>query len=169
MSTEDQLSDNDIPDDQVINDIFLARATKHAEDAVDYEDIDELADDEDPLESFGGDLAQQADAEESKFQEEADQEFDDMFGDGGDETQHNEDLFADNRVNDVEIDADMGDIFHDDDTLLSPESQPSRKRSGPKLLEAERERKKQRLRTAIAKLKENQKVRQLNYYFHTIQ
>ena len=62
MSTEDQLSDNDIPDDQVINDIFLARATKHAEDAVDYEDIDELADDEDPLESFGGDLAQQADA-----------------------------------------------------------------------------------------------------------
>ncbi|RLV83486.1 hypothetical protein JA9_004782 [Meyerozyma sp. JA9] len=165
MSTEDQPSDNEIPDDQVINDIFSARATKHADDAVDYEDIDELADDEDPLESFGGDLAQQADAEESKFQEEADQEFDDMFGEGGDETGHNEDLFADNRVNDVEIDADMGDIFHDDNTLLSPESQPSRKRSGPKLSEEDRERKKQRLRDAIAKLKENQKARQLNYYF----
>ena len=37
---------SNLPNDQVINDIFLSRKTQHAEDAVDYEDIDELADDD---------------------------------------------------------------------------------------------------------------------------
>lgn len=38
----------DVPDDKLIDDIFAERVTKHAADAIDYEDIDELADDELP-------------------------------------------------------------------------------------------------------------------------
>ncbi|KAM9915419.1 hypothetical protein OXX80_014055, partial [Metschnikowia pulcherrima] len=39
----------DVPDDKMIDDIFAERTTKHADDAVDYEDIDELADDDEDL------------------------------------------------------------------------------------------------------------------------
>ena len=41
----------DVPDDQLIESIFAEKKTVHAEDAIDYEDIDELADDESPIES----------------------------------------------------------------------------------------------------------------------
>lgn len=43
------VNSTDVPNDQIINAIFLERKTEHAEDAIDYEDIDELADDEDDL------------------------------------------------------------------------------------------------------------------------
>lgn len=161
MSAEDHHSDNEIPDDQVINDIFLERATKHADDAVDYEDIDELADDEE-LEQVGGDGLPPADDEEAQFQQAADQEFDDMFGDGSDHAGHNEDLFADTGLNDIEMDPDLGGIF--DDEEHQPERKP-KKRPATRLLAAQREAKKQRLLAAITKLKDQQKARQLNYYF----
>lgn len=163
MSNEDHASDNEIPDDQVINDIFLARETRHAEDAVDYEDIDELAEDEEPFDLPKAENSRPDDEEESKHQQEADQEFDDMFGDGGDGSAHNEDLFDNDRLNEVEIDADMGDIFHDERPL--PPNKPVQKRRGHKLLEAERAAKKQKLMKAVSKLKEHQKKRQLKYYF----
>lgn len=92
----------DIPDDQMIDDIYGARSTVHADDAVDYEDIDELADmDSDGASNGPGDGASQSGAGASgqydnggiggdqvddggdlDAQAQANQEFEDMFGDG---------------------------------------------------------------------------------------
>ncbi|EMG45658.1 Transcription initiation factor TFIID subunit 1, putative, partial [Candida maltosa Xu316] len=55
------VNSTDVPNDQVIESIFSERKTVHADDAIDYEDIDELADEEDDMgdlpmdENLGGD------------------------------------------------------------------------------------------------------------------
>lgn len=75
----------DVPDDKVINDIFSERTTKHAEDAIDYEDIDELADDDDeqfelPQNPSLGSVEASEAIEEQGLQQDADNEFDALFG-----------------------------------------------------------------------------------------
>lgn len=75
-----------MPDDQEIESIFREKATKHADDAIDFEDMDELADEEEtaPKEAaanaddFFNDLL--GENEEMSAQQQADAEFDDMFG-----------------------------------------------------------------------------------------
>lgn len=115
----------DVPDDKVIDDIFLEKSTKHAEDAIDYEDIDELADDEElqPGESNApkGDLdvdfplgenAVSA-QEEQGLQDEANNEFDALF-EGNDE---DDGALAGGSFEAGLLGADtnghMGDILHD--------------------------------------------------------
>ncbi|GEQ69476.1 hypothetical protein JCM33374_g3148 [Metschnikowia sp. JCM 33374] len=80
----------DVPDDKMIDDIFAERTTKHAEDAIDYEDIDELADDDEdlPEEEFvapggaaGDGNGLVSELEEHGLQDEAEGEFDALFGD----------------------------------------------------------------------------------------
>lgn len=92
----------DVPDDKVLDEMFALRATRHADDAVDYEDIDELADDDLPIEeeAIGGnddddeldnifdndnDISdsrnQIAEDEEQRLQNNANDEFDGFFGD----------------------------------------------------------------------------------------
>lgn len=51
------VNSTDIPDDQIIESIFSERKTAHAEDAIDYEDIDELAEEEDVMEDLPRDEA----------------------------------------------------------------------------------------------------------------
>lgn len=74
----------DVPDDKVIDDIFAERTTKHADDAVDYEDIDELAEDDElddeSLADAGQDTAGALLNEEKHLQDNADNEFDALFG-----------------------------------------------------------------------------------------
>lgn len=85
MSYNQLLTGNvDVPDDKLIDDIFAEKNTRHADDAIDYEDIDELADDDDlpelePYSSVGGGDA--AFIEEENLQNDANDEFDEMFGD----------------------------------------------------------------------------------------
>lgn len=83
----------DVPDDKVIDEIFQEKTTKHADDAIDYEDIDELADEDDlAADDMDEDepLLEAPDAgdelgarDEGHLQEDADNEFDALFG--GDE------------------------------------------------------------------------------------
>ncbi|KAF7999958.1 hypothetical protein HF325_005807 [Metschnikowia pulcherrima] len=80
----------DVPDDKMIDDIFAERTTKHADDAVDYEDIDELADDDEDLpeeefthagEGMGGAVGSLLAFDEHGLQDDAENEFDALFGD----------------------------------------------------------------------------------------
>lgn len=98
----------DVPDDKMIDDIFAERTTKHADDAIDYEDIDELADDDEDLSEeefapagsgFGEFPGAVLAFEETGLQNEAEGEFDALFGDedggnndGGDFTKTGIDL-----------------------------------------------------------------------------
>ncbi|CAK9435516.1 uncharacterized protein LODBEIA_P02430 [Lodderomyces beijingensis] len=97
------VSGTEIPDDQIIDSIFSEKKTLHADDAIDYEDIDELADDElpdeeeplsdhqledDEFDQLLRDDVNPADLsnfdfgkEEQRAQEMADDEFDRMFDD----------------------------------------------------------------------------------------
>ncbi|RLV92560.1 Transcription initiation factor TFIID subunit 1 [Spathaspora sp. JA1] len=92
--------ESDIPDDQIIESIFLEKKTQHADDAIDYEDIDELADEdelpqEEPsgkVEAGPGDehddletLLEEGAITEEQAQEDADKEFDEVFGNGSEE------------------------------------------------------------------------------------
>lgn len=90
----------DVPDDKVINDIFSERTTKHADDAIDYEDIDELADDDDDQfeiaqKPSGGVEDAAAAVEEQDLQQDADNEFDALFGGEDDAHPDQEQGFAD--------------------------------------------------------------------------
>lgn len=96
--------DVEVPDEKIIDDIFAERTTKHADDAVDYEDIDELADDdEDDVRAFADSEAEHLNIEDfvtesagvgdqgvngvdnEQAQQEAQDEFDALFG--GEENQ----------------------------------------------------------------------------------
>ncbi|KAG7194691.1 uncharacterized protein KQ657_004368 [Scheffersomyces spartinae] len=126
---------NDIPNDEIIDSIFLAKQTVHADDAIDYEDFDELAEDELEEEDEGTDLGGAAneiavadgdggmvevDQEEAELQRRAEKQFDDLFGPGEDDD-----------VNRMHVDDGgyMGDIggheghYNDlnDDYLMAPD------------------------------------------------
>ncbi|KAG5417488.1 hypothetical protein I9W82_005123 [Candida metapsilosis] len=92
----------DIPDDKVIEDIFREKKTVHADDAVDYEDIDELAEEDD---SGLAQLTHHLEADEEEAQHFADDQFDAMFGD--------DDLNNLEPDNAIEQDIDLGGVFED--------------------------------------------------------
>lgn len=71
----------DVPDDKVIDDIFSGKTTKHADDAVDYEDIDELADEDELPHSEEATGVSEVDHDEQALQDGANDEFDALFGD----------------------------------------------------------------------------------------
>lgn len=81
-----------IPDDQLIEEIFQEKQTIHADDAIDYEDIDELADLEKEPAKYNHDddefnqKESRADSEEAH--QLAEDQFDTMFGDDLDNLEH---------------------------------------------------------------------------------
>ncbi|KAG2732600.1 hypothetical protein G9P44_005017 [Scheffersomyces stipitis] len=172
----------EVPDDTVIEAIFSERKTEHAVDAVDYEDIDELADEEDlPEEEVSTNNLDDVDEndnfeafldepqKEEELQNRANEEFDDMFGDGGfEDAGGNNNLFTDLDHNNHLIDDDgltdlnMGGIF-DEETTQSQTSIPSIKKRV--LSEEQRKIKRQRLENIVKRL-ENQRVRRnIAYHF----
>lgn len=82
---------NEIPNDEIIDSIFLAKKTVHADDAIDYEDFDELAEDE--LEEEFPEIHKpevvaediEVDQEEAELQRKAEKQFEDLFGVGADD------------------------------------------------------------------------------------
>ena len=119
----------DVPDDKVINDIFSERTTKHADDAIDYEDIDELADeDEEELPEIknaeDNDDLGLGGAEEHNLQDNANNEFDALFGDEEDANGEHEHGFQapghdvlDSHVGMDILDDFSGNMVYEDDGL----------------------------------------------------
>lgn len=181
---------SNLHNDEMINDIFMERKTVHAEDAVDYEDIDELAED-DINEADAGvlysndDAANRFDEQEEKLQQEADDEFDNMFGeDPGthhddlatdklyDIPQNNNILFNDLSVDNGVIDDDglhdfnMDQIFGEDAPNESdlPSNQAKRHASSDEI-EARRQAKKKKLQDIVTKLEKKATEKRLAYYY----
>ncbi|CCE85495.1 Piso0_005092 [Millerozyma farinosa CBS 7064] len=181
---------SNLHNDEMINDIFMERKTVHAEDAVDYEDIDELA--EDDLNEPGtgvlynnDDAGNKFDEQEEKLQQEADDEFDDMFGeDPGthpgdlatdklyDIPQNNNILFNDLSVDNDVIDDDglhdfnMDQIFGEDGPNESDLSLNRAKRhASSDEIEARRQTKKKKLQDIVAKLEKKATEKRLAYYY----
>lgn len=180
----------DVPDDKVIDDIFTEKTTKHADDAVDYEDIDELADEDDlpPLEEpeSNGDI----DYDEQELQNGANDEFDALFGDDDMPKDQNElnhldhgsldghggmdifDLqtqsgFDDDGLNDLglgfEEDHNENGISQDGFGSNFQAKRLSHKRKTPEQLEA----KKQKLRRLVKDMESRHKARMVNKYYPT--
>lgn len=180
----------DVPDDKVIDDIFTEKSTKHADDAVDYEDIDELADDDElpPLEESQNAVG--ADQEEQALQEGANDEFDALFGDEDLQDQQsslhpsNHRQIGSHGSGDILLDFE-GQPGYDDDGLndldlgfdeertenglsaqFSEYSGPTaalRKRKTPEQLEA----KKQKLRRLVADMETRHRARMVKKYYPT--
>lgn len=173
--------DADVPDEKTIHDIFLAKATEHAADAIDYEDIDEIADDD----LLDGDLPEpapngDADENEKDLQEQAEGDFDDIFG--GDEglgdveipdnlgidlhgVENHNDIFNDLNNNQMRDDDGLKDlnIFDDDFPLKETQNVIGNKRRadfGQHSLA-----KKQKLQRIVKRLEAKRKEKQLAYYF----
>ncbi|WPK26840.1 hypothetical protein PUMCH_004202 [Australozyma saopauloensis] len=181
--------DVDVPDDKIIDDIFAEKVTKHAADAIDYEDIDELADDELPEEEPLIDEHEQAPlplgvtvAEEEDLQVAADNEFDDIFG--GEETEQNalpQDSYLHNIGGDIldgsdglhdfgasagfEDDGlhDMGLGFEEEEHFTEPTVPKSKKRRSPEEISARA----QKLQKLVANMEISYKPRMLAKYFPT--
>lgn len=153
----------DVPDDKVIDDIFTERSTQHAADAIDYEDIDELADeDEDlPEEETGALHGAAGDEEEQNLQDAAEGEFDAIFGDDDDGTLPQGDLGED-----VGLLQEYGNVgFADDDGLhgleFGFEDRPARKRRLPE----ETARRTAKLRQVVKNMENNLKSRLVAKHF----
>lgn len=145
--------------DELINDIFNAKSTVHAEDAVDYEDEDELAEEE--LDNFDLPPAIKADDEELELQQQADDDFDNIFGDDddlegnlGDNPLMGGELEGINDMDDMNIDEMYGD--------KELEEELSKKR---KLQEEQKAIKRQRLLAKIQILESRQVKRNLKYHY----
>ena len=177
------LNSSEVPDDQVIDSIFLERRTVHANDAIDYEDIDELADEDDlPEETeamnvvgdddFNNILGEADEYDDDKLQAEANDEFDDMFGDdNGDMSnfQHNNDVGNNDLFNDLNHDhqfddddglkdLNMGEIFDD-----TNDHRPQRKQKI--ILDEERILKKQKLQGIVKSLEAKRIQRNIAYHY----
>lgn len=172
------INNQDIPDDQVIESIFNERKTQHVEDAVDYEDIDELADevedenlelpkntadDSQEIHDFGIE-------EEDKQQEHAEQEFDDIFGEDNNEfglvheDNDNHNIFKDlNDNNHLMNDDGMTELnmeIFDDSISSSLQKRPNRLQSVE-----ERKIKRQKLERIVEKLEKKRAQRHMEYYY----
>lgn len=155
--------------DNVVETIFLSRKTKHAEDAVDYEDFDELADDElpDELPNDGLPTNNMADdmfddlMGESLPNNDADQQFDDMFG-HQDNINNDDDLFDDLERFGV---GNVDDGLHDMDTLFQEDDEVTRKRQQE--LEEVRQVKRMKLMKVVQRLERKSLKRNLKYWFPT--
>lgn len=171
----------DLPDDNAIEAIFQERRTQHADDAIDYEDIDELADEE-PRDKLSDDDNEfdnlLGDVEENQLQEQADQDFDDIYGSDDDQL-HNTNTNAHDIFNNLNgnqfVDDGLGGIFddkeykqQDDSKMLSPEEsrklheEESRKRI---LQEEIRKHKRQKLSKVIQKLEARRLKRNIKYHY----
>lgn len=179
----------DVPDDKVIDDIFAERVTKHAADAIDYEDIDELADDELPEEEQGEPAFEEKIApqevsglEEQDLQVAADNEFDNIFGgddlEDGDVHPNNSYLHSmggngldgDDVLNDFSASVgfeddglqDIGLEFEDENEyIVSEPIQSSKKRKTPEEIEAL----KIKLRKIVQDMENSHKSRMLSKHF----
>lgn len=182
----------DVPDDKVINDIFSERTTKHADDAIDYEDIDELADeDEEELPEIknaeDNDDLGLGGAEEHNLQDNANDEFDALFGDEEDANGEHEHGFQapghdvlDSHVGMDILDDFSGNMVYEDDGLHhldlgfeddKPESMNGKgtmmshglkkKRKSLEQIQA----KKEKLRKLVQDMETRQKARMVSKYF----
>lgn len=174
----------DVPDDKVIDDIFTARSTKHLDDAVDYEDIDELADDDDLpeleelLKPSGPDELDEIFHDEENQQNDANNEFDALFG-GEDDAGHLIGKNPDAHQQLVDVDDGMGILDHlnnqlgyeddglddlglgfEEDTFHGDYTSSSHKRKSPAYLEA----KKQKLRRIVSQMQARQKSGVARYF-----
>lgn len=168
--------DVEVPDDKVIDEIFAERNTKHADDAIDYEDIDELADESDEVESPAAadesntNLATGGLNEDEDLQNQANDQFDAFFGDddkpddnaednlrGGDmgmlDDMNNQFGFEDDGLNDL----DLG--FEDEE--MAVEQRVTKKRKSPEELEA----KKAKLRRIVQDMELRRNSRLLAKHF----
>lgn len=98
-----------------IGDIFLVKNTVHAADAIDFEDEDELADDEEEEEvQRQQQIKSQTDDTEVAAQQDADDMFDDVFGDGESQPVGGSTTMATNESElQQQADADFDDMFGD--------------------------------------------------------
>ncbi|EEQ39958.1 hypothetical protein CLUG_04086 [Clavispora lusitaniae ATCC 42720] len=182
----------DVPDDKVINDIFSERTTKHADDAIDYEDIDELADeDEEELPEIknaeDNDDLDVGGAEEHNLQDNANNEFDALFGDEEDANGEHDHGFQapghdvlDSHVGMDILDDFSGNMVYEDDGLHhldlgfeddKPESMNGKgtmmshglkkKRKSLEQIQA----KKEKLRKLVQDMETRQKARMVSKYF----
>ncbi|KAF3991303.1 hypothetical protein FT663_02804 [Candidozyma haemuli var. vulneris] len=174
--------DVELPDEKVLDEIFSERTTQHADDAIDYEDIDELADENDDAE-----LASVADEskdnlaqgpgmdDEEDLQNQANDEFDAFFGDddakpddgndlghmGGEDMHMLDDMnnqfgFEDDGLDDL----DLG--FEDEeDNRAAPDLKTSRKRKSPEELAL----KKAKLQKIVKDMESRQKTRMVARHF----
>ncbi|CUM63911.1 uncharacterized protein PRCAT00001499001 [Priceomyces carsonii] len=152
---------SDIPDERVIESIFEERKTEHADDAIDYEDIDELADESD---DSAGAINQNV-GRDSDFEEmfgEVDNDLSNL-GTGMDDDNHitlNELGSSHGLVDDDGLNSlDMGEMFHDEYSHFS-----NGKRAKV-LSEGEREQKRQKLKALVEKMEEKKKNRTIAYYY----
>lgn len=178
----------DVPDDKVIDDIFAERVTKHAADAVDYEDIDELADEELSEEEEAPPVANKKSSmtdsmavlEEQDLQVAADSEFNNIFGEGnieenGEDASHLSSLGG-NKLNDIDILNEFhGSAGFEDDGLddlglnfeeeqqyeEAASSQKSKKRRSPEETVARTV----KLRKLVKRMEGTQKSRMLAKYY----
>ncbi|EGV60413.1 hypothetical protein PSN45_001820 [Yamadazyma tenuis] len=169
LSGENGEAANDVPQDQVIQEIFSAKETVHADDAIDYEGIDELADEED-LDDISGDGFPVVSSEPDATEQQAEQDFDDIFGGGDDDDQMDS---QNNRLLDGHLDNDplmgddgfgnigIGDIYQEN----FEDEDSSRKRSMEE--DQDYEAKRARLERAVKKLESRQSKRNLRYYYPT--
>lgn len=197
---DDEMGNNDAPNDQMIDDIFQAKSTLHADDAVDYEDIDELADDDEVFsDSLQTPLAQNHQkqelmdidsADEENQQQQANKEFEAMFGNADDDANDQDNLSAgdvqNNRLlaggleNDHLMDDDgldginMGDIYDDYSNAEDvPASVPEvndattmkREREDDVFQQQQRQLKKLKLSAIVQKMEKTQIKRNLRYHF----
>lgn len=180
----------DVPDDKLIDDIFAERVTKHAANAIDYEDIDELADDEmieeehtAPAFEEGQIVPQEVSGlEEQDLQVAADNEFDNIFGgddlEGGDNDPGNSylhsmggnDIDGDDVLNDFGASAgfeddglhDIGLEFEDENDYIEPGPiQKPKIRKSPEELNALL----LKLRKRVQEMESTYKSRMLSKYF----
>lgn len=179
---------NGVPDEKVIDQMFAMRATKHAEDAIDYEDIDELADDDLPeeeeptnrLPEDEGELDDVLDEDdEMKLQNQANDEFEGFFGDD------DENNLGDHDHTDIDLDgskiANNNDIFNDlhqtklaDDEyteisiggVFEDEEVPGEHDQKRKLeLVEKRQAKKRKLEEVVAKLEARLQKKRISYFY----
>ncbi|EGW35163.1 uncharacterized protein SPAPADRAFT_146108 [Spathaspora passalidarum NRRL Y-27907] len=176
--------ESDIPDDQVIESIFSERRTQHADDAIDYEDIDELADeDELPEEEPSKNVLDEEDEDfdmflggeaevsnEEQAQEDADRQFDEMFGDADDQPVDNDavnnnrlfnDLdsghIGDDDINDELKDFNLGGIFEEEQEVINQKHKLE--------LEEKRRLKKQKLEKVVKKLEKQRQKLNIKYHY----
>lgn len=158
-----------IPNDNVIEDMFKTRETVHADDAIDYEDIDELAEDEEVIDlnvPISG-----SNDNEQYLEEAANQEYDDIFGDDDDMGDAGNDRLLDGGLdNDHLMDPDnLGDLnvseIYGGDLInhSSEEKENIRKRRIEE--DEDRQFKRSKLQQIVQKLEQSRNNRFLQEYF----
>lgn len=159
-----------LPNDNVIEDMFKSRETVHADDAIDYEDIDELAEDEEVLDAIIPPI--ETNNDDQYLEEEANQEFDDIFGDDNEMGDSGNDrLLGGDLDNDHLMDTDaLGDLnvtelYGDEQPSYAENQEDTRKR---RIQDDQlRESKRAKLQQIVRRLESIQNNKNLQKYFPT--